>query len=171
MAPTIDTLWAFTRREFGMNRNSEILDVTALKFNQLAIILLVLIGFITDEPYLAAFVAAVLLVGAFSPGLGLFRLTYLYVVKPLKLLKPEPVEDNPSPHRFAQLLGGILLGVGSVFLFAGFHVVGWTLAWIVVFLAAANVIFGFCAGCFVYYQLARLRVPGFRLRGTGGKAL
>ncbi|HMQ34233.1 MAG TPA: DUF4395 family protein [Chloroflexaceae bacterium] len=34
---------------------------------------------------------------------------------------------------------------------------GWALALMVVALAAINLIFGFCAGCFVYTQLARLR--------------
>jgi hypothetical protein len=35
------------------------------------------------------------------------------------------------------------------------------LAWLVVTLAALNLFLGFCAGCFVYYQLNRLQVPGF----------
>jgi hypothetical protein len=38
---------------------------------------------------------------------------------------------------------------------------GWALAWLVVVLAALNLFLGFCAGCFVYYQLNRLQVPGF----------
>ena len=36
-------------------------------------------------------------------------------------------------------------------------VAGWALAIVVIVLAAINLIFGFCAGCFVYFQLARLR--------------
>lgn len=34
-------------------------------------------------------------------------------------------------------------------------VVGWVLAWIVMVLAAINLFLGFCAGCFMYYQLER----------------
>jgi hypothetical protein len=33
---------------------------------------------------------------------------------------------------------------------------GWLLAGIVAVLAAVNLLFGFCAGCFVYFQLARV---------------
>jgi hypothetical protein len=36
------------------------------------------------------------------------------------------------------------------------------MAWVVVVLAALNLFLGFCAGCFVYYQLNRLGVPGFQ---------
>jgi hypothetical protein len=32
---------------------------------------------------------------------------------------------------------------------------------IVVVLAAVNLFLGFCVGCFVYYQLNKLGVPGF----------
>jgi hypothetical protein len=39
--------------------------------------------------------------------------------------------------------------------------VGWSLAGVVALLAALNLFLGFCAGCFVYYQLNRLHVPGF----------
>ena len=35
------------------------------------------------------------------------------------------------------------------------------LAWLVIGLAALNLFVGFCAGCFVYYRLNRLGVPGF----------
>jgi hypothetical protein len=79
----------------------------------------------------------------------------------MKLLKPNLQEDIPAPHEFAQLLGGIVLGIGSLLLSAGSILLGWACVWIVIALAAANVFFGFCAGCFVYYQLRKLGVPGF----------
>ncbi len=52
--------------------------------------------------------------------------------------------------------------LGLVALLAGQSVVGWALVWMVVALAALNLLVGFCAGCFVYYQLNLLGVPGFR---------
>ena len=72
------------------------------------------------------------------------------------------ITDNPEPHRFAQGLGGTFVTLGWLALLAGQSVVGWALAWLVVGLAAANLFLGFCAGCFVYYQLNRRGVPGFR---------
>ena len=110
------------------------------------------------------FVAAVLIAGSIYPNAALFKLIYKTVIKPLKLLSPNPVEDIPAPHEFAQLLGGMMLGIGSFFLFSGLIFLGWIFIWIVIVLASANLFFGFCAGCFVYYQLRKLGVPGFRIQ-------
>jgi hypothetical protein len=144
-----------------MSAEPTVVDLNALKFNQLSIITLVLLGFIFNQPLLPAFVAVVLLAGSFYRPIGLFKLLYRYVAVPLNLLKPKISEESPAPHAFAQLLGGVFLTIGSVLLFNGFAVAGWIFAWIVVLLAAANVVFGFCAGCFVYFQLGKLGVPGF----------
>jgi hypothetical protein len=140
---------------------AQILDQSALKFNQLSIVTLTVLGFILGQPVLPVLVALVLIGGTVSPNLALFKLIYRNAVKPLNLMKPDPIEDSPAPHEFAQLLGGIVLGIGSLFLIFGSAVVGWALAWVVIFLALANLLFGFCAGCFVYYQLGKLGVPGF----------
>jgi len=77
-------------------------------------------------------------------------------------VQPRVIEDNPEPHRFAQGLGGTFVLLGFLALLAGLPVVGWGLVWLVIGLAAANLFLGFCAGCFVYYQLNRLGAPGFR---------
>ena len=46
----------------------------------------------------------------------------------------------------------------------------WVMVGLVIVLAALNLFLGFCAGCFVYYQLSKLGVPGFDRRpmGQGG---
>ena len=145
-----------------MDTKRQILDHSVLKFNQISIITLTLIGFILNQPIFPFFVAAVLLAGSLNSKFALFKLTYKHVIKPLNLLKPNPVEDIPAPHEFAQLIGGIVLGIGSLFLYTGSLLLGWIFTWIVIALAAANLFFGFCAGCFVYYQLRKFGVPGFQ---------
>ena len=65
------------------------------------------------------------------------------------------IPDDPAPHRFAQGVGAAFLAASTLALFVGASVVGWVLAGIVAALALLNVVVGFCAGCFVYYQLAR----------------
>ena len=147
-----------------MDTRKQSLDRSALRFNQISIITLVLIGFILDQPALPAVVAVVLLAGTFSPRFALFKLTYRNALKPLRIMNPDSVEDIPAPHEFAQLLGGIVLGIGVYFLVTGSSILGWGLAWVVVLLAATNLFLGFCAGCFVYYQLGKFGVPGFRPR-------
>lgn len=136
-------------------------DHTALKVNQAAIILFTILAFVFDRPWLVAFVAAVMLVGTLIPRAGLFKLFYSHVLKPAGLLKPHLVPDEPQPHLFAQGLGGLFLLLATVAFLLEAPLVGWVLTGIVVALAAINLFFGFCLGCFIFYQLAR---RGIRLQ-------
>jgi hypothetical protein len=140
------------------------IDISALRTNQAAIIAFVLFGFVTNIALLPAFVAAVMIIGTFVKPLALFKQTYRLLLKPLGLVHAEIVSDDPAPHEFAQGFGGVVLGVGSLLLYTGATGLGWLLAWVVIVLAAANLFLGFCAGCFVYFQLARLGLPGFHPR-------
>lgn len=147
-----------------MAGNASVVDYSALRFNQASIILLTLLGFVFDLPVLPAIVAAVMLGGTVTPYLALFKQTYRHIARPLKLIRPDPVEDSPEPHNFAQGMGGVVLALACALLFSGSSLGGWALAWVVVLLAAANLFFGFCAGCFIYFQLGKFGVPGFRPR-------
>jgi hypothetical protein len=137
-------------------------DHSALKANQAFIIGMLLLAFVLDSPLVVAMVAAVMLVGTAWPRLALFQAFYRSVLKPAGLVKPHVIEDNPEPHRFAQGFGGVVLVLGLAALILGAQVAGWALVWLVIALAALNLFVGFCAGCFVYYQLNRAGVPGFR---------
>ncbi|MFO7166663.1 MAG: DUF4395 domain-containing protein [Chloroflexota bacterium] len=132
-------------------------DRTALRVNQACIVALVLIAFLLDLPLLAAFVALVMALGTATPKLALFQRLYRDILLPRGVLKPDVHQEDPAPHRFAQGMGAAVLGLGVLALLAGAPQVGWALALLVVVLAAVNLVFGFCAGCFVYFQLARLR--------------
>jgi len=103
----------------------------------------------------------VMLLGTAAPKTALFKQFYLRALKPRGLIRPDVVMDNPEPHRFAQGFGGVVVSLGVLALLFGATVVGWALAWVVIILAALNLFLGFCAGCFVYYQLNKLDVPGF----------
>lgn len=135
-------------------------DHSALKANQLVIISLNVLAFIFNLPILAALVALVMGVGSLlkTPGFGF---VYRYILKPRGWMKPDVLDDNPEPHRFAQFLGFVFMTVGSIALIAGASVPGWSLVWLVAALAALNAFGGFCVGCAVYYWLNRLNLPGF----------
>lgn len=137
-------------------------DHTAIRVNQAFVIGLLILAFVLNSASLVAFVGLVMLVGTAFPGWGLFRCIYLHILRPAGLVRPDVIVDNPEPHRFAQGLGGTFVTLGWLALQTGQPVVGWALAWLVVGLAAANLFLGFCAGCFLYYQLSRRGVPGFR---------
>lgn len=135
-------------------------DHSALRTNQATIILLLLIAFILNMPWLAGLTAGVMLLGTVIKRPG-FSSIYTAILHPLGVVKPDVIADNPEPHRFAQGFGGVVL-VGSALAFlAGASTLGWGLVWLVIALAALNLFVGFCAGCAVYYWLNRLKVPGF----------
>ena len=135
-------------------------DHAAIRANQAAIILLLIAAFIFNAPWLAALVALAMLLGTIFKRPG-FAIVYTRLLKPAGWVKPDVIQDNPEPHRFAQGFGSVvLLGASAAFL-AGSAVLGWGLAWLVIALASLNLFAGFCAGCAVYYWLHRLNVPGF----------
>ena len=141
---------------------TQTVDHSALRTNQAFIIGLLALAFVLNAWPLVAFVSAVMLLDTAVPGTSLFKRTYRHVLKPSGLVKPDVIPDDPAPHRFAQLLGGLFTLGATLALLAGLPTLGWALAGVVVALAALNLFAGFCAGCFLYYRLNRLDVPGFR---------
>ena len=115
---------------------------------------------VTRTRGLVALVAAVMLAGTIMSMPG-FMVVYKYLIKPSGLIKPHILQDNPEPHRFAQGFGGVVLAIGLIGFISGHAFLGWSLVWLVIALAALNAFGGFCVGCFVYYWLTRLKVPGF----------
>jgi hypothetical protein len=133
----------------------EKVDLSALKVNQACIVVLLAWAFLFDWPWLVALVALVMIVGTFVPQAGLFKLFYTGVLRPSGLVKPNVVADDPRQHLFAQGVGGACLLLAAGAFLAGWTVLGWGLTAVVIALAAVNLLFGFCAGCFLYYQLGR----------------
>jgi hypothetical protein len=136
-------------------------DQSALKVNQAFIITLLVLAFIIDSWHLAAFVSLVMLLGTVLPRYSLFKGIYQHLFLSVGLVRSNNVPDNPEPHLFAQGFGGLVLILAVLSLIIGLSVIGWALVWVVIGLAALNLFLGFCAGCFIYYQLNRLHVPGF----------
>jgi len=132
-------------------------DRTALRVNQAFIIGFLALAFLLDQPWLVAFVFAVMAIGTAFPQAALFQRLYRDVLRPAGLLKPDLHDEDAAPHRFAQGMGAAVLLIATIALFAGATVLGWGLSFVVIALAAVNLFFGFCAGCFVYFQLQRLR--------------
>jgi len=133
-------------------------DRNAIKFNQVSIAVVSIAAFLAALPGLAGLLALVLAVGTARSSWGVFRAIYQRLVLPLGWLRTNAVDDEPAPHRFAQGVGAAFLAAGWIALVTGVTVVGWALVLLVAVLALVNVVFDFCAGCFVYYQLRRFGV-------------
>jgi hypothetical protein len=142
-------------------------DHSSLKVNQAAIIVLLLVAFVANVPWLVAVVAAIMLAGSAAGRPGFFFI-YSWLLRPAGLVRPNVLADNPEPHRFAQGFGGVVAALAALGALFGAAVFGWAFAWLVIVLAALNLFAGFCAGCAVYYWLHRLQVPGFSKNPPAG---
>ncbi len=137
-------------------------DHSALKVNQAGIIATILLAFVASSFFwpsviLIPALAAVMLLGTWNPSLALFKQLYLRLLQPRGLVAPRLVADNPTPHNFAQGLGGIFLVVASLLLLVN-ATIGLAVALLVAVLAFVNLAFGYCVGCQIYYLLGRTGV-------------
>jgi molybdopterin converting factor small subunit len=134
-------------------------DHAALRTNQAVIIGALAGAYVAEAPAVVLAVALLMLIGSARsrPAFGWF---YGWLRR-AGVLRADVVSDNPEPHRFAQLLGGIFLTIASIAFAIGWATAGWLLAGLVVLLAGINLFAGICVGCALYYWMARLHVPGF----------
>jgi len=142
-------------------------DRSVLKVNQVVLMGGLLVGYLVSlaRPLGAIALpvfAAMMLHGAAVPSQSLPRQLYLRALKPRGLVRPRVVIEDPAPHRFAQLVGGVFLAAASILALPGFYVAAWTLGWIVVALAFLNFAFDICVGCIMYAQLVRVGVLPLR---------
>jgi molybdopterin converting factor small subunit len=134
-------------------------DHTALRVNQAFIIALLGAAFIADSAVLVAVVCLVMGLGTIVGRPGF--LPFYGVLRGRGPFRPDVLQDNPEPHRFAQGMGAAVLVVSLVCAVAGLSIVSWGLTWVVIALAALNLFGGFCVGCAIYYWLSRIGAPGF----------
>ncbi|MFN2568690.1 MAG: DUF4395 domain-containing protein, partial [Candidatus Dormibacteria bacterium] len=144
-------------------------DRSVLRVNQVILMSGLLIGYLLSLRWPAAaavlpLLAVMMLAGAASPGASLPRLLYARILKPRGWVRPRVVLEDPAPHRFAQLLGGVVLAVASVIALTGPAVAAWTLGWLVLALAFLNFAFDVCVGCMIHAQL--VRAGAIRVRRT-----
>lgn len=137
------------------NSTSPVVDHNAIKFTQVSIVLFVITAWVLNLAWLIPLLAVALLIGTVTPTGAPLRAVYRYAALPLGIVRPNPVRDEPAPHRFAQGVGTVFLLAASAALYGGLIALGWILAAVVGVLAAVNVLWDFCAGCFVYHQLRR----------------
>ena len=148
-------------------------DRSVLKVNQVILMTGIVAGYLVGlavprVAYVLPALALMMLAAVASPELNLPRALYFGVLKPRGLVRPRVHTEDPAPHRFAQLVGGVFLAAASIFVFLNVLLVAWVLAWIVAVLAFLNFAFDICVGCIVYAQLVRAGV--FPLRRSPAEA-
>ncbi|MFZ0180322.1 MAG: DUF4395 domain-containing protein [Candidatus Dormiibacterota bacterium] len=136
-------------------------DRSVLKVNQAILMTVIVAGYAVGLAYHPAawalpVLAVMMLAGLASPAFNVPRILYLRWLKPAGIVTPRVVQEDPAPHRFAQLVGGVFLAAASIFVITGLLLVAWVLAWIVAALAFLNFAFNICVGCIMYAQLVRV---------------
>lgn len=145
---------------------AKVVDQSVIKFTQVIIVVWIVVAGALAAPSLILLLTAAMSVSAASPSRSPFRLLYERVAVPLGIVRPSIITDDPAPHRFAQGVGAAVLALATLALLAGAGTLGWLLAGLVASLALLNVTAGFCAGCFIYFQLARRGWLPHRAQGT-----
>jgi hypothetical protein len=131
-------------------------DRSALRFGQISLIVVLAAGFvlgIEELIYLGAYMLGAALV---APRVAPQLLLYRALVR-RGVVRTEIHDEDPTPHRFAQKMGFGVLLISAVSSIVGLSTLAWGAGLVVMALALVNVTTGFCAGCFVHAQLARLR--------------
>lgn len=115
----------------GVTTPEGTVDHNGLRSNQAAIIIALLVGFVSDTVLLVGLVAVLMLIGT-ALNTQAFRWVYRGILLPLHVVRPDPVPDHPAPHRFAQGLGGSFLAVASLAFVLSMPIVGWASTWLVI---------------------------------------
>ncbi|ACO46332.1 DUF4395 domain-containing protein [Deinococcus deserti] len=131
-------------------------DLSALKFNQLAVVSITLLALVLKLPVLTVVLGAAMLTGALRPDISPLRAAYR-ALGPLFGLKPEVVEEDPRAHHFAQGVGGTFLLASALLTLSGLTAAGAVLGVLVIALAALNLSKKICVGCLMYFQYRRMR--------------
>jgi molybdopterin converting factor small subunit len=151
----------------GGNSDPELVDFSALQFNQATIILLLLFAFVFDVTLVVPVVALIMLAGTVLTKPG-FQWVYR-IAKKMNIVKAEFLADNREPHNFAQGFGSIVLILATLAFLVHAPQVTWILSWVVIVLAGVNLFLGFCVGCALYYWLNRIGVPFFQEEAPSGR--
>ena len=138
-----------------------VVDQNKIRFAMFANLVLLASGWVFNSWIPLTVAALSQLLGAteliFAPYFALYNLIFI----PVRIIKPYRITDDPVPHRFASLIGGILTLFGIIFLLVGVPIVGWVFIIMVFTLQNLNLWVNFCMMYSMYYLLYRLSIPGF----------
>ena len=84
-----------------------------------------------------------------------YGLLYRYLVRPR--LGPPSRTEAEAPPRFAQGVGMVIAGIGTIGFAAGVTVVGMVFAALALAAAFLNAAFDLCLGCHMYLLIQRIR--------------
>ena len=136
------------------------IDHGEIKLGQLLTIALSGAALALREPLLLVILGIAFVLGGTVRWLSPFGAIYRWVVRPLGLMRSDYRLDNLQAHQFGQLVGVATAAAAWGLIQAGYPSAGWAVVVVLIALTAISY-FGWCIGCFLYYQLNRLGLRGF----------
>lgn len=94
-------------------------DQSAIRTKQAVVAGLLIVAFVMDSMLLVSLVAAAMWLGFLAPRAAPFVLVYHHLLRPVGLVRPRVVPDNPEPHRFAGGVGAACVTGSALALYAG----------------------------------------------------
>lgn len=133
----------------------ELVNDRAARVVAALVVILAIVAIITEHPaatlfLLYGFLARVL----FGSKIDVFARLAIHVIVPMLRLGDRPVPGPPK--RFAQFIGLCFSAAATAFLFLGMSMAFQISLGILALFAFLESAFGFCAGCFFFYQLMRI---------------
>jgi len=119
--------------------------------------IVLLVGFVFQWRAVVPAIAVALAIGSlFGLRYSPLGATYRFIKKAFRLSVPLEPEEEPPP-RFAQTLGFVVSGIGSLLFIPGWNAAGWALALLVALLQGLLAVTGLCIGCEIYLYVQRFK--------------
>lgn len=140
-----------TGQDRSTTQDRAMVDPRAPRFGQAITASGLLAGVLLDMPVFIFGIAVVLVAAVASQWrVDVYGLLFKRFVKPV--LEPRRPE-SATPHRFAKVVGAVGSSLASAAILAGFPLVGYGVAILIVIPAALGATTGFCLGCHMYQQV------------------
>lgn len=138
------------------NTSTPSIDARGPRFGAAITTVVLAVVLVTSSGWLLLAQTLVFAIGALA-GLRYapYGLLYRYLVRPR--LGPPSRTEAEAPPRFAQAVGLVIAGIGTVCFAAGAPVAGLVFAALAFVAAFANAVFDYCLGCQMYLILKRFR--------------
>lgn len=132
------------------------IDARGPRFGAAITTVVLAVALITQSGWLLFAQTLIFAVGAlvglrFAP----YGLVYRYLVRP-RLGSPSKTEAE-APPRFAQAVGMVIAGIGTILFAFGAPVAGLVFAALALVAAFLNAVFDYCLGCQMYLFIRRIR--------------
>jgi hypothetical protein len=132
------------------------IDARGPRFGAAITTVVLAVVLITQSGWLLFAQTLIFAIGALM-GLRLapYGLVYRYLIRP-RLGSPSKTEAE-APPRFAQSVGMVIAGIGTILFAIGAPVAGLVFAALALVAAFLNAVFDYCLGCQMYLFIRRIR--------------